>query len=50
MARGITGPIRLEDAVDLADAAEAVRLMVPRVRWVEEYRDQAEMAALNVIF
>jgi hypothetical protein len=46
----MAGPIRLEDANDLADVAENRRLMVPRVRWVDEYREEAENARLNVIF
>ena len=50
IARGGSGPIRLEDAVDLADVAEARRLMVPRVKWVAEYAEAAEAARLDVIF
>lgn len=50
LAGGIHGPLRLEDAVDLADLAEARRLTVSRVKWVAEYRDADEEARLNAIF
>jgi hypothetical protein len=44
------GPIRLEDAVDLADLAEARGLTASRVRWVTEYREAQSAARFEAIF
>ncbi len=43
-------PIRLEDANDLADVAEARKLMVRRTLWVDEYRNHEAAARLNATF